>query len=68
MDFAWSVAHSTSYTSNPRKKCPLYGFNRMGGQIPVKLIETLLSMVQPAAPLYGAANSKFGPLRMAHLK
>ena len=33
---------TTGYISNPGKKCPLYGFNPTGGQIPVKSIETLL--------------------------
>ena len=33
----------TGYTSNQEKKCPLYGFNPMGGQITVKPIEALFS-------------------------
>ncbi len=29
------------YTSNSEKKCPLYAFNAMGGQIPIKSTQSL---------------------------
>ena len=35
------MLHTTSYTSSLEKKCRLYSFNPMGGQIRVKFIETL---------------------------
>ena len=43
----WIHLHAPYYKlyQQSRKEVPLYGFNTTGGQIPVKLIETLCSIL-----------------------